>query len=318
MISVQNLSRSYGAFKAVDDVSFEVGKGQIVGLLGPNGAGKTTLMKMLTGFHFPATGSIDIGGFDLLTHTRQAQALIGYLPESSPVYPDLTVKEYLEFMAGVRGIAPEAREAAILRALERTDALAFLNKVASHLSKGQKQRVGLAQAILADPAILILDEPTSGLDPHQIIEFRQLIHSIGQEKTVILSTHIMQEVEALCERVLIMNRGKIVAEGRASEIAERLQGESRFELRIKGLTATQALASLSALAGVQGKPRLVEDGAEPVLSCAFPVDGSGGEILFDWAVGQKAKILSLIPQTIRLEDLFVQLTSAPLTKENPE
>jgi ABC-2 type transport system ATP-binding protein len=221
-------------------------------------------------------------------------------------------------MAGVRGIALEDKEAAILRALERTDATAFLNKVASHLSKGQKQRVGLAQAILADPAILILDEPTSGLDPHQILEFRQLIHSIGREKTVILSTHIMQEVEALCEQVLIMNQGKIVAEGKASEIAERLQGESRFELRIKGMKGSQALASLSGLASLQGEPRLVEDGAEPLLSCAFPMDGSGGEILFDWAVTQKVKILSLIPQTIRLEDLFVQLTSAPLSKETSE
>lgn len=315
MIHVLNLSRSYGAFKAVDDVSFEVGKGQIVGLLGPNGAGKTTLMKMLTGYHFPATGSIQIAGLDLLEQTQQAQALIGYLPESSPVYPDLTVREYLEFMAGVRGIAPEKRAEAIERALDRTDASAFLNRVASHLSKGQKQRVGLAQAILADPAILILDEPTSGLDPHQILEFRQLIQSIGREKTVILSTHIMQEVEALCERVLIMNRGKIVAEGKATDIARDLQGENRYELRIKGLPSGQALESLAALPGILGTPKVVEEGPEPLLSCAFPVDHAGGEVLFDWAVANRAKMVSLVPQTIRLEDLFVQLTS---TKEASE
>jgi len=313
MISVSSLSRSYGTFKAVDDVSFEVGKGQIVGLLGPNGAGKTTLMKMLTGYHFPATGSIRIDGLDLLDQTRQAQALIGYLPESSPVYPDLTVREYLEFMAGVRGI-PDAQTAeAIDRALERTDATAFTNRVTSHLSKGQKQRVGLAQAILADPAILILDEPTSGLDPHQILEFRQLILHIGREKTVILSTHIMQEVEAICERVLIMNKGKIVAEGKAEDIAKNLQGENRFELRLKGLTTANALASLASIPGLRGDPVLVRDGDEPVVSCAFPVDLPGGEMLFDWAVARKAKILSLVPQTISLEDLFVQLT-----KETPE
>ena len=317
MIKVTNLTRSYGTFKAVDDVSFEVGQGQIVGLLGPNGAGKTTLMKMLTGFHFPAKGSITIGGVDLLDQTRQAQALIGYLPESSPVYPDLTVREYMEFMAGAKGIEPALRNEAIDKALERTDATAFNHKVTSHLSKGQRQRVGLAQAILADPAILILDEPTSGLDPHQILEFRQLIHSIGREKTVILSTHIMQEVEAICERVLIMNQGKIVAEGKAEEIAKNLQGENRYELRIKGLTGAAALKSLAALNGLKGSPQLVEDVAEPLVSCAFPVDAAGGELLFDWAVGQKAKILSLIPQTISLEDLFVQLTSSP-AKETSE
>lgn len=315
MINVLNLNRSYGTFKAVDDVSFEVGKGQIVGLLGPNGAGKTTLMKMLTGYHFPASGSIRIAGLDLLEQTRQAQSLIGYLPESSPVYPDLTVKEYLEFMAGVRGIDPQQRAQAIEKALERTDASAFANRVASHLSKGQKQRVGLAQAILADPAILILDEPTSGLDPHQILEFRQLIQTIGREKTVILSTHIMQEVEAICERVLIMNRGKIVAEGKAADIAKSLQGENRFEFRLRGLSGSQAAESLATIPGLKGEAQILEDGAEPLLSCAFPLDRDGAEALFDWAVAHKAKLLSLIPQTIRLEDLFVQLTSTKETSE---
>jgi ABC-2 type transport system ATP-binding protein len=318
MISVHNLSRSYGTFKAVDDVSFEVGKGQIVGLLGPNGAGKTTLMKMLTGFHFPAAGTISIAGLDLLEHTLEAQALIGYLPESSPVYPDLTVGEYLEFMAGVRGLAADKTAAAIDTALERTDATPFKSRVIGHLSKGQRQRVGLAQAILVDPAILILDEPTSGLDPHQILEFRQLILHIGREKTVILSTHIMQEVEAICERVLIMNRGKIVAEGKAEDIAKNLQGENRFQLRLKGLTGDEALKSLSGVAGLKGTPQLLEDGAEPLLSCAFPVEVPGAEALFDWAVARRAKLLSLIPQTIRLEDLFVQLTSTQPSQETPE
>jgi len=308
MISVSNLSRSYGSFKAVDGVSFEVGQGQVVGLLGPNGAGKTTVMKMLTGFHFPESGTVKVGGFDVLEQTREAQALIGYLPESSPVYPDLTVHEYLEFMAGMRGIEPSKRAEAIERSLERTDAAQFHNRVTSHLSKGQRQRVGLAQAILADPSILILDEPTSGLDPHQILEFRQLIQHLGREKTVILSTHIMQEVEALCERVLIMNQGRIVAEGKAEDIAKNLQGESRYEFRLRGLTGAQALAALTKLDGLKDAPRVIEDGAEPVLSCAFPVGADAGEKLFDWAVGQKVKLLSLIPQTISLEDLFVQLT----------
>ena len=261
-------------------------------------------MKMLTGFHFPKSGEIRIGGIDILQDPQKAQALIGYLPESSPVYPDLTVGEYLEFVAGVRGIAKAEQNAAIEKALTQTDALAFRNKVASHLSKGQKQRVGLAQAILHDPEILILDEPTSGLDPHQILEFRQLILAIGREKTVILSTHIMQEVEALCERVLIMNRGKIVAEGKAADIARNLQGENRYVVHFTGgAAATGPL--LAQLPGLLRAPEAAEGGG---FLCSFPLEISGGEVLFDFAVAHGLKLVSLIPQTIRLEDLFVQLT----------
>ena len=305
MINVHHLTRAYGKFTAVNDVTFEVGKGQIVGLLGPNGAGKTTLMKMLTGYHFPQAGEILIGGIDLLQEPQKAQALIGYLPESSPVYPDLTVGEYLEFIAGVRGLAKADQAAAIDRALALTDATAFRNKVASHLSKGQKQRVGLAQAILHNPEILILDEPTSGLDPHQILEFRQLILRIGQEKTVILSTHIMQEVEALCERVLIMNQGKIVAEGTAAEIGRSLQGENRYEVTFTGAPVETIAASLAGLPDLVAPP---SESAGGSFLCRFPLDVAGGERLFDFAVAQRLKIVALVPQVIRLEDLFVQLT----------
>jgi ABC-2 type transport system ATP-binding protein len=296
--------RSYGKFTAVNDVSFGIGKGQIVGLLGPNGAGKTTLLKMLTGYHFPQSGDIRIGGIDIVQQPQKAQTLIGYLPENSPVYLDLTVGEYLEFVAGVRGIDKAHQAQAIERALTQTDALAFRNKVASHLSKGQKQRVGLAQAILHNPEILILDEPTSGLDPHQILEFRQLILKIGQEKTVILSTHIMQEVEALCERVLIMNQGKIVAEGKAEEIARSLQGENRYEVRFAGAKAEALAPLLARVAGLSLPP--TREGE--TFLCTFPLEIAGGEVLFDFAVAQKLKLVSLVPRTISLEDLFVQLT----------
>jgi ABC-2 type transport system ATP-binding protein len=304
MIQVDHLVRSYGKFKAVNDVSFGVGKGQIVGLLGPNGAGKTTLLKMLTGYHFPQSGDIRIGGIDIVQQPQKAQALIGYLPENSPVYPELTVGEYLEFVAGVRGIDKALQAEAIDKALTQTDALAFRNKVASHLSKGQRQRVGLAQAILHNPEILILDEPTSGLDPHQILEFRQLILKIGQEKTVILSTHIMQEVEALCERVLIMNQGKIVAEGRAEEIARSLQGGNRYEVRFSGAKVEAVAPLLEKVAGLSVPPALTGE----TFLCTFPLDIAGGEALFDFAVAQKLKLISLVPRTISLEDLFVQLT----------
>ncbi len=312
MIKVSHLSRSYGQFQAVRDVSFEVGKGQIVGLLGPNGAGKTTVMKILTGYHYPSSGEAWIKGIDVQADPLGAQSLIGYLPESSPVYPDLTVLEYMEFMAGVRRLPAQGRDETIDRVLKRTAADGFRNKVIGHLSKGQKQRVGLAQAILADPEILILDEPTTGLDPNQILEFRHLIQEIGKEKTVILSTHIMQEVEAICDRVLIMNQGQIVAEGEASDIAKNLQGEERFKIRLKGVNSSTALESLSRLPGLKSVPNIAEEGPEPLLECAFPKDSGGGETLFDWAVAQRYKILALIPQTLSLEDLFVQLT-----KETP-
>jgi ABC-2 type transport system ATP-binding protein len=259
---------------------------------------------MLTGYHFPQSGEIRIGGIDIVQEPQKAQTLIGYLPENSPVYLDLTVGEYLEFVAGVRGIDKAHQAQAIERALTQTDALAFRNKVASHLSKGQKQRVGLAQAILHNPEILILDEPTSGLDPHQILEFRQLILKIGQEKTVILSTHIMQEVEALCERVLIMNQGKIVAEGKAEEIARSLQGENRYEVRFAGAKAEALAPLLARVAGLSLPP--TREGE--TFLCTFPLEIAGGEVLFDFAVAQKLKLVSLVPRTISLEDLFVQLT----------
>ncbi|NNM67627.1 MAG: ABC transporter ATP-binding protein [Spirochaetales bacterium] len=312
MIKVSHLSRSYGQFKAVNDVSFEVGKGQIVGLLGPNGAGKTTLMKILTGFHYPSSGDAWIGGVDVQADPQAAQALIGYLPESSPIYPDLTVLEYMDFMAGIRRIPQNVRGETIQHVLERTAADGFRNKVVGHLSKGQKQRVGLAQAILSNPEILILDEPTTGLDPNQILEFRHLIQEIGHEKTVILSTHIMQEVEAICGRVLIMNQGRIVAEGEASDIAKRLQGEDRFRLRLKGTSGSVALEGLKRLSNKNSEPILIEDSADPLLECSFASNFGGAEALFDWAVSQHYKILALIPQNLSLEDLFVQLT-----KETP-
>jgi ABC-2 type transport system ATP-binding protein len=201
-------------------------------------------------------------------------------------------------------LAPAELGPAIDRALELTDASGFRFKVASHLSKGQKQRVGLAAAIVHNPEILILDEPTSGLDPNQILEFRHLIQGIGREKTVILSTHIMQEVEALCERVLIMNQGKIVAEGRAEDIARSLQGENRYLVSFTGATPEVVAGKLASLPGLTGP---VEREGEGFL-CSFPLDVNGGETLFDFAVAQKLRLVSLVPRTISLEDLFVQLT----------
>lgn len=307
MIKVSHLNRAYGDTLAVSDVSFEIPQGQIVGLLGPNGAGKTTLMKILTGYHYPDSGDAWIDEIPLGEDLLGAQKRVGYLPESAPVYLDLTVREYLEFMGSLREV-PDLN-GAIKRVLKLCALENVEYKSISHLSKGYRQRVGLAQAIIHDPQVLILDEPTTGLDPNQILEFRDLIRELGKEKTVILSTHIMQEVEAICERVLILNKGRIMADGKADEIARELKGSAvAYTLKVKGIKGSAAVKSLSALSGAVGPADLVQDGDLPVVKVSFPTKMEGGEVLFDWAVTQGVKILSLVPETLTLEDVFAELT----------
>lgn len=212
MIEVTRLHRAYGSFVAVDDISFAIGKGEIVGLLGHNGAGKTTIMKMLSGYLEPDSGQIRIDGLRLDEQPQAVKSRIGYLPENLPVYPELRVAEYLEYAAGVKGIPAERRREAIRRAVAATDLTARLLAPIGTLSRGQKQRVGVAQAILGRPRVLILDEPTNGLDPRQTRQMRALIREVARDATVILSTHIMQEVEALCDRVLILRDGRLVVD----------------------------------------------------------------------------------------------------------
>ncbi len=220
MIEVEHLSRSYGPLKAVQDVSFRIEKGEIVGLLGHNGAGKTTIMKMLTGYLEPSSGTIRIDGLDLAQERRAAQRRIGYLPENCPLYPEMTVLDALDYQATLLGIGPGQRPAAIRRALERTELGAKATETIGTLSRGYRQRVGVAQAILHEPRILILDEPTNGLDPAQIQHMRSLIRELAQDATVILSTHILQEVEAVCGRVLIMRSGRLAFDGRLDTLGE--------------------------------------------------------------------------------------------------
>ena len=218
MIKVQNLIRKYADFVAVDGVSFEIPKGQIVGLLGHNGAGKTTIMKILTGYLEATAGDVSINGLDINENLLEVQQSIGYLPENAPLYQDLTVLDYLEFVADLKGVPESYRQAAIAKAIDKTSLQAKAADKIEKLSKGYKQRVGVAQAILGDPEILILDEPTNGLDPVQIQEMRNLIVELAQSATVIISTHIMQEVEAICERVLILERGKLALDSTLEEI----------------------------------------------------------------------------------------------------
>jgi ABC-2 type transport system ATP-binding protein len=229
MIEVKNLTKRYGELRALDDVSFEVGRGEVLGFLGPNGAGKTTTMKILTTFIAASSGSAKVGGIDVSEDPLEVRRKVGYLPESAPLYTDMQVKEYLDFVADLRHIDRADRNKAIDRVVETCGLKGMAGREIRALSKGYKQRVGLAQAMIHDPAILILDEPTSGLDPNQIAEIRELIRSLGKERTVILSTHHLAEVQAAADRVLIIHQGKIVADGSPEEL-ESSKGGARYDV----------------------------------------------------------------------------------------
>jgi len=309
MIEVKGLTKQYGSFNAVKDVSFEVGTEQVLGFLGPNGAGKTTVMKILTGYHFPTAGDAWIDGFSVQEDPVEVKQKIGYLPENVPLYGDLTVDEYLTFIAQARLIPIKERKAAIDQSLESCGLLHNRGKRIETLSKGYRQRVGLAQAIIHDPPILILDEPTTGLDPNQIIEIRSLIRELGKRKTVILSTHILQEVSAICSQVLIINEGKIAAQGTPESIAMNLKGRDTWELILKGAETSEIVEKLSSLGNIE--PSLLEKNNEGSVNLHFSLSSGeiDGEQIFDWAVKSNLKILGMNQKKLSLEDIFVKLTS---------
>jgi len=315
-IEVKNLSKQYGNVQAVSDVSFSVGDQQVLGFLGPNGAGKTTIMKILTGFHFPSNGTAFVDGISVEEQPLEIKKRIGYLPENVPLYGDLTVDEYLSFAADARFIPIQERPAAINASLEACGLTNYRSRKIETLSKGYRQRAGLAQAILHDPPILILDEPTTGLDPNQIIEIRSLIKELGKRKTVILSTHILQEVEAICTQVLIINDGRIAAQGSPEEIAGTMKGGDTWELILKGAgydADTGAVGGkLSSLGNISNVA--TETTADGYVCANFFIpeaqDGANtGERIFDWAVSQNLKILGMSRKKISIEDIFVKLTS---------
>ncbi|MCL2805546.1 MAG: ATP-binding cassette domain-containing protein [Treponema sp.] len=316
-IEVKNLSKFYGNVQAVTDVSFSVGDSEVLGFLGPNGAGKTTIMKILTGFHFPSSGKAMVDGISVDEQPLEIKKRIGYLPENVPLYTDMTVDEYLNFAARSRFIPKEERAAAINTCLEACGLMNYRNRKIETLSKGYRQRTGLAQAILHDPPILILDEPTTGLDPNQIIEIRSLIKELGKRKTVILSTHILQEVEAICTQVLIINDGRIAAQGKPEEIAaaisetvvETAQNGDTWELVLLGADSDTVRDKLSALGNLSNT--LVEPMDSRLVSAHFIVPGeNAGERIFDWAVGSGLKILEMNRKKLSIEDIFVKLTGS--------
>lgn len=249
MVEVKNLTKYYGNFLAIENVSFEVKKGEIVGFLGPNGAGKTTTMRIITGFLPPSSGTAAVAGYDLVDKSRQARAHIGYLPETVPLYTDMTVEGYLSFMGTIRGMNPKRIKARIADVIDSCRLGDYRKSDIGKLSKGFRQRVGIAQAVLHEPDVLILDEPTIGIDPIQVVETRALIKDLAGTHTVILSTHILPEVSMLCSRVLIINEGLIVAEDTPKELANRLQGVERLEVEIQG-PRTEVMEVLEKIRGV--------------------------------------------------------------------
>jgi ABC-2 type transport system ATP-binding protein len=312
VIEVQHLTKRYGRVTAVDDVSFRVERGEILGFLGPNGAGKTTTMRILTGY-MPATeGKAIVAGFDVFEQPIEAKKRTGYLPETPPLYPDMSVAEYLAFVAKIKGV-PSAGQADRIRAvMERTRIADMANRLCSRLSKGYRQRVGLAQAIIHNPDVLILDEPTAGLDPKQIIETRELIKELAGDHTIILSTHILPEVAQTCQRVVIISNGHVVAIDTPDALTARLRGSETMYLQVdaNGADAGAALAQIAGVRRVAESDR--RDGA-----VGYEVESdTGHDVRRDLAravVGQGWGLLELRPMRMSLEEIFLSLT----TEETP-
>jgi ABC-2 type transport system ATP-binding protein len=310
MITVKNLTKKYGDLNAVDNVSFDVPTGEILGFLGPNGAGKTTTVRIITCYMLPTSGLVEVDGQNAREHSLEVRKKIGYLPENAPLYSDMTVLDYLHFIMGLRNIPREhfnsrTREITQICGLEQV-----INRNIGELSKGFKQRVGLAQAMVHDPEILILDEPTSGLDPNQIAEIRDLIKELGKQKTVILCTHILPEVEATCGRVLIINQGKIVADGTPAELQSGFQGMTRIWLELK----TDSGDVLDKLLKLKNVEKATQISADDVGSKKFTIECASGldprEDLFHLAVQNQWIVLELKKEQASLEDVFRQLTTS--------
>jgi ABC-2 type transport system ATP-binding protein len=310
MITVKNLTKKYGNLKAVDNVSFDVHTGEILGFLGPNGAGKTTTVRIITCYMLPTSGLVEVDGQNALEHSLEVRKKIGYLPENAPLYSDMNVLDYLHFIMGLRNIPREHFGSRTKEITEICGLEPVINRNIGELSKGFRQRVGLAQAMVHDPEILILDEPTSGLDPNQIAEIRDLIKELGKEKTVILCTHILPEVEATCGRVLIINQGKIVADGTPAELQSGFQGMTKICIELKA-TSGDVIDRLLKLKNVEKVKQIsaVDGGSKKfTLECASGLDLR--EELFHLAVQNQWVILEMRKEQASLEDVFRQLTTS--------
>ncbi len=306
MIKVEHLTKYYGPRAAIRDLTFEVAKGEILGFLGPNGAGKTTTMRILTGYMPASAGRAWVAGYDLFTQSLEARRHIGYLPESVPLYPEMEVASYLDFMATIRGVPRNKRRARVDYVMEATNLTHMRDRLIGKLSKGYRQRVGLAQALVADPEVLILDEPTIGLDPKQIIETRNLIRNLAGDHTVILSTHILPEVSATCQRVIIINDGEIAAVDTPENLTRRLRGAETLQIEVRG-PRDQVVARLRQLPKVLDVT--VEGGANGVHSytVACELGSDLREQLAATVVQQGWGLLELRPVRLSLEEIFLEI-----------
>lgn len=310
MIQVSDLTKSYGDRLAIDHLNFEARAGEILGFLGPNGAGKTTTMRILTGYMPPTSGAASIAGFDVVTQSLEVRRRIGYLPETVPLYTDMTVFGYLKFMAELRHL--QNITAAVEETLEKVGLLERADGYIGNLSKGMRQRVGLAQALLHKPEVLILDEPTIGLDPAQIIEVRNVIREVGKQHTVLLSTHILSEAQQLCDRILIINRGKIVVEDTPANLQTSISGGQRMEVKVRG----QAQALLSALEKIPGLNNLSAQADS--LQFSYQPESDPRPQVARALVAANADLLEMRPLSLSLEEIFLQLTGEEMPQSQAE
>jgi len=308
-IVVENLTKKYGAQRAVNNISFEVKTGEILGFLGPNGAGKTTTMKILTCYMAPSDGDIKVNGMSIHEEADKIKTKIGYLPENNPLYYDMPVLEYLEFVAELQNIPKDKIKSRIAEMVRLTGLNVEKHKKIGELSKGYRQRVGLAQAMIHDPEILVLDEPTTGLDPNQIVEIRKLIRELGREKTVLLSTHILSEVEATCDRILIINDGKIVADGTPNTLRQKAQGQEVLRVQI-----SESENKDSVIEKLQQLETVTLVDPVPENQNTFMINSvenqSSRKAIFELCVKNKWVLTELTPIETKLEDIFRELTTS--------
>lgn len=311
MIKVENLVKTFGRKKAVDDVSLTVERGEILGFLGPNGAGKSTTMRMVTGFIPPTAGKVTVGGFDMQENPVKAKKLIGYLPESAPSYPDMTVLGFLRFAAEIRGMSGTERNKAVDRAVELCFLQNVIHQSVDTLSKGYKHRTCFAQSIIHDPDVLVMDEPTDGLDPNQKREIRNLIRRMGEKKAIIFSTHILEEVEAVCSRAMIIDRGKVVANGTPAELKAKSDLAGSVSLKVKDVPASAVRGKLDAI-DLVGKTTTVEEKDGCTWVRAFPREapknGEVSEAVAKTAAAENWRVVEVFTEQGRLDQVFWDIT----------
>lgn len=304
MIQVKGLTKSYGPHKAIDQVSFHVAKGEVVGFLGPNGAGKSTTMKIITGFMAPTEGQASVAGFDVFENPIEVKKRIGYLPEIPPLYLEMRVEDYLKYVAQLKGVGKTSLHTFVNRAIEKTNLGEVRKRYINHLSKGFRQRVGIAQALVSNPEVLILDEPTVGLDPKQVAEIRKLIQDLKGHHTIVLSTHILPEVQATCERLVIIHKGRVVAEDTLTSLETRMKGSRKVVIKVAHLSESlvSEIESLQTVLGVR------VDHAERTLEVDLQPSDSAVSGLAETVVQSKAGLLELTSERVSLEDIFLKLT----------